>query len=786
MGKRIRVFHLLVFLLFTTPLKAQNSKKLLNDVLKKVDGNVSFEIWKYEGNKLKQKQAIPAVRPGEGILKTGNEIWKYSIASLQQIKKDAIKLDVRFTLEKGDANAASAAVSFDFSGWKTENYTMIPGVVYDGNRFPMLKSGYMPPYLPFMYLNKNLPLTFSDDPHLALHRGDSSAIALLTWNSSTPALTFFSPGKQEGFIVLMEPKTKWGTTGMFVEENADRTKAVFSITAPGVRKYAAGFGDFRESDDRAHAWHAGDKVDIQLYVYTFPAGNIPSFLETYFNKRKALRGGTPRHYTAPMSAIFDYTRQQVDKNRFHNTPYGSVYFPENSSARFQLGWIGGMMNTYPMLALNDSLHRERVGNTIDFVVDRMQGRSGFFYGVIDSGKTLVPERGLPDKLKREHPDIVSSAMVRKNADALFWFCKQLMLYKALNHADKIKPQWEASAKRLAEAFVRTWRENGDLGQYVDPGSGKILVYNSTAGAIAPAGLVLAGKYFNEPAFLACAEEIAGSYYNRFTEKLGLTAGCCGDISQDADSETAFALLESFMALYRATDDSQWLEKAKTEAALCSTWVISYNYEFPPGSDLHSFNAHSNGGVWASTQNKHAAPGICTSSGDYLFKLYRATGNRKYAMLLRDILDAHTEEVELPGRPTVSAGVKDNSRGTRWGSSMERIQISDAEGRGVIGKLYNGSNGWTELNGMLMSLELPGIYLQTDNNEMFIFDQVKVRRRTDKNGRIILSITNPTQYDAAVSIFAETSIDAKKPLGYTAFLKWKKVKVPAGETVEARP
>jgi hypothetical protein len=140
---------------------------------------------------------------------------------------------------------------------------------------------------------------------------------------------------------------------------------------------------------------------------------------------------------------------------------------------------------------------------------------------------------------------------------------------------------------------------------------------------------------------------------------------------------------------------------------------------------------------------------------------------------------------LPGRATVSAGVKGPERGIKLGSSMERIQTSDAEGYSVIGKLYNGSNGWTEVNGMLMSLELPGIYVQTDKNKFFVFDQVEVTSRNNKNGSITLSIKNPTPFDAVVSIFTETSKQAKKPMGYMEFLKWKKVNVKAGETVEIK-
>ena len=782
---RCHLLFPLLSILITSSLTAQNSQKILNAAVGKLNGAVSFEVWQYDARKLQQKHIIPLTKKGEGTLKIEAAVWKCAITSIQWLKDGAVKLNVKFKLEQGEAQEAAVAVNFGFANWTTENYVLIPGAVYNGNRFPVLKGGYMPPYPAAMYFNKSLPLTFSDNPRLALDANEPSKIELLSWAAATPAMSFFSPATKKGFIVLTEPKTRLGISGLFVEENDDRTKATFSITAPGVREYAAGFGDFRKSNDKPHRWLAGEEVNLSLYVYSFAAENIPSFLETYMDKRKALSGETPRYYIAPNSAIFEYTKQQVEKNRFHQAPFASIYFPENSFTRFQLGWIGGMMNTFPMLWQNDSLHLSRVSNTIDFVVQKMQGKSGFFYGVIDDGKTLVPEKGIPVELKAAYPHVVSSAMVRKNADALLWFFKHFMLYKALNHADKIKPEWEASARKLAQAFANAWKKNGDLGQYVDPESGEVLVFNSTAASVVPAGLAMAANYFNEPSFLHYAKEIGNGYYKKFTEKLGLAGGNCGDISQDADSESTFGLLESFMALYWATGDEQWLVKAKVQAALGSTWTISYNYLFPPGSDLYTFNAHTTGAVWASTQNKHAAPGICTSSGDYLFKLYRATGEHKYARLLSDIVNGHTEQVELPNRPTVSAGVKDNTRGTKWGSSMERVQISDAEGYDVIGRLYNGSNGWTELNGMLMSMELPGIYLQTDKDELYVFDHIEVKKRKDQNGKLILSIKNPTAFDAVVSVFAETSAEAKKPLSYTAFLNWKKVNVPAGKSVEVK-
>ena len=155
-------------------------------------------------------------------------------------------------------------------------------------------------------------------------------------------------------------------------------------------------------------------------------------------------------------------------------------------------------------------------------------------------------------------------------------------------------------------------------------------------------------------------------------------------------------------------------------------------------------------------------------------------------MIRDIQHAHTEVVETPGRPTVSAGSRGswepNRKSNYYGCSMERIQPSDAEGKDGVGMLYkNTSNAWNELNGMLMALELPGIYLQLDNKELIVFDHVEVTVVERGKSGVVLQIKNSTTFPAKVSLFAETSADAKKPLSYTAFMKWQKIDVEAGKS-----
>ena len=765
---------------------------ITNSVLRGLRGQMTFQVCQYDSCALRQKYTIPFSGSRTGILQIAHSTWRCDISEGPVNNNGSVVVEAKFKLEKGSMTSSAVAVTFDFAGWSTKNYVMIPAIVYNGNRFKVISGGYMPVYPVDMYYNKNSPLALSDNPRLALKEGEQSRIELSTSSAATPAMTFFSPAKKRGFVLLTEQRTTLGNSGIVIEENTDRTHASFSLTAPVVRERIHGFGGFFRSDDLAPTWNEGDEVTIRFSVHSFPVNDIPAFLLRFMDLRKSFTGANhPRNLT-PMSAVLDFTRFQTDHYRW-NDLYG-CYVPETPwdgfgyKRVFQIGWVGGMMNTFPMACLNDSIHLARVAKTFDFVVNSMQGRSGYFYGIYASDSVQAElKREIPKEIVKQHPN-AKPAMVRKNADVLLWLMKQFMLFREQGNRSFIRTSWEHAGRNLAQAFVNTWNNNGELGQYVDPENGEIVIFNSTAGAIVPAGLALASKYFDNPGMLKAAVDISNYYYSRDVVTLGLTGGFSGDISQDPDGDSAYGLLESFMALYWVTHDPSWLKKAEVVAALGATWTLSYDFAFPSNSDLGKLQVHAAGAVWASAQNKHAAPGICTASGDYLFKLYRATGKRAYAEVLRDIQHAHTEVVETPGRPTISVGSggswSNEDRVNSYGCSMERIQVTDSEGKNATGRLArNTSNGWTELNGMLMAMEIPGVYLQLDRDEIYVFDHVDVKTlERNKNG-IRLTMSNPTRFDARVSLFAETSADSRKPLDYMAFLRWPKLNIKAGETRE---
>jgi hypothetical protein len=132
-----------------------------------------------------------------------------------------------------------------------------------------------------------------------------------------------------------------------------------------------------------------------------------------------------------------------------------------------------------------------------------------------------------------------------------------MLLKAQGHGKSIKPSWGNSMKRLAQAFVNTWNKHKTFGNFVNVSTRDVAIYNSTSGAMAIGGLALASRYFNNPSYLTVATEAGQFYYNNDILKTGQITGCCSDILQNADLETTFGLMTSFMALYETSGQAQW-------------------------------------------------------------------------------------------------------------------------------------------------------------------------------------------------------------------------------------
>ena len=692
------------------------------------------------------------------VIGTDTQGWEYSLsANKVKDEKDALDIHLTFKRTGGEMSSAGVAIAFDMYSWFPDNYVMIPASVYNGNRNRIVGRDYAQGLDRSDLYRKELPLTTCAVPQLSPDSGTLSRIEVHTSNTTTPAICVYDKRQQRGFIILAEQGIRVGDrmidNGFIVEESSDRRLASLVVSAPGVRERKPEFIDFGKSPDRGIDWEAGKEVELRLRIYSFKSPDIAGLLERFMSVRKSVTGANSPRNLIPMSKVSEIMTHNIDK-RYYEGEKGSFYCPENANW-ISFGWIGGLMNTFPMLVLGDEKHRERVSRTFDFAIPHAQGKSGYFYGAMHEDGKVFGREGYD-----EYPEI---ALTRKNADVLFWMVKQFMVLKEQGYAVAVKPEWEKNIQRLADAFVATWERHGQWGNFINNQTGEIAVYNTTSGAMAIGGLVLASEYYGNPTYLQIAQEAARHYYEEDFLRTGMTTGGCADILQNADSETAAAFMASLMALYESTGGKEWLKKCRDLANLCASWTVSFDYELPARTALAKLGAKLTGAVWASTQNKHGAPGFCTQAGEGLFKIYRETGDTRYAELMRDIIHAHAEGIQPNGHIT------------------ERLTYCDADGRGSRGD--GGKTGWNETNGAMMAVEIPGIYVRTDIDRMYVFDHVDAKILKKGKQGVQLQITNPTRHDASVSILAEGQIQAKKPLGTTSFLNWPNVKIKAGETVQ---
>jgi hypothetical protein len=234
------------------------------------------------------------------------------------------------------------------------------------------------------------------------------------------------------------------------------------------------------------------------------------------------------------------------------------------------------------------------------------------------------------------------------------------------------------------------------------------------------------------------------------------------------------MAESAMCLYELTGEKEWLEIAKNAVYMLASWTVSYDYKFPDGCDMKRSNCHSTGAIFASSQNNHGAPGLFILSGDFLLKLYRATADKRFAELYKDLVHNVIQYVNTRYNPTIRRGSD--------GYTSERVNLSDWEGKGEIGNTWPGVArvNWATLE-LLSSLQNPGIYIRNDTGEILVLDHVEATIvKRDKNNTS-LKVTNPTPYDAQVSVLSENGAQAKTPLGMYSYLNRKKIEVKSGQT-----
>ena len=263
---------------------------------------------------------------------------------------------------------------------------------------------------------------------------------------------------------------------------------------------------------------------------------------------------------------------------------------------WSLGWVGGCQNTYAFLSAGSDLSRQRSWRNLDRIITQSQAPSGFYYSYTDGGS-----RWLDDGVTAGHQPVDPNLiLVRRDADALYFFLKQMTLVERSDPVRPCPPAWKEHVKRLADAFVTLWKREGQFGQFINVETGKIKIGETTSAAIAPAALAMAADYYKNPEYLDVARAAARQFYKRDV-CAGYTTGGPSEALQAPDYESAYHLLESFVVLYELTGEPEWLDYAGKQARQFMTWVVSYDYAWPANSTCGRLRLPTIGSMWANAR-----------------------------------------------------------------------------------------------------------------------------------------------------------------------------------------
>ncbi|MCC5843647.1 MAG: hypothetical protein JJU05_05285 [Verrucomicrobia bacterium] len=656
-------------------------------------------------------------------------------------------------LLKGAGGKISLSMAFDLPDWSESVYVLSPGAVYNGNRFPVIQDRYPPLPPPRGPEDPDQRPRITRVPRLSAEPGPSR-LAIPSSDPAVPGIGFWFPTRRKGLWILTPERNAQGLYGYTLEENETRDSARLCIQSPCVREYAYEMtNDLGPSPDQALDVSVGEQIEIQVMACAFDCAAVQDLYDALVPLRNAMVPPPRRRCDIPLSAVWAI---QEDKfNRENWVEDGGYYAvgvePMRSQSihqDWQAGWVGGMIFTHALYLRGNEQTRARVRRNFDFLADRGQAPSGFFYGVIHQGRTLGDN--FRDETAPWH-------LLRKSGDVLFYGLSTLA---HMNESD-IKPAWKLCFQRCADAFVRLWDTQGQFGQFVNHDDGALLVSGSLSAGIAPAGLVLAARRFPQRAaeYLRVAVA-AAEHYDQHYLKQGLTNGGPGEIAQGPDSESAAGFLESLVTLAEETGEARWTDAARRCAVQASSWVFSYDAAFPPESTFGRMDMLSAGTVLANVQNKHSAPGICTHSGLSLLRLYRLTGDPFFMDLLRDIARALPQYMSRTDRPIAwkipyNPPESPDIQHLKPGWMCERVNVTQWGPTEPAGEVFYYSC-WSEGALALTCAELPGVYARPDTGGVWCLDSVEAQWESPARKSLLLH--NPTPYTARVLVKFETDTE----------------------------
>lgn len=570
---------------------------------------------------------------------------KYTVSGSSAFGTCKIDGNVIFKADKASDNAFFE-VSFSFSDWEEDAFVFMPACAYNGNKFKKIDWPYGQQYTQAEYDvdGKSIPL-IRNIP--TMEEDGSGTLEVTSADMAVPCLGIFYRDKKEGIFIMTPQQVKNANIGYSVK------KGQVKLSYPANRKkpyYAIKYKDYSLVDEKGISISVGEEITTEIYIEEFPCHDMADFYNEFFKIRKKY-WKSDRVENLYTQELFELVEDMTNDRGWSGKTY-----PKHDPW-YAGGWCDGCgIESAIFLKKGNAISQRRAIEALDYdTLPEHLTDAGFFYSKIENGTA-------EGKFQ----------LTRHSASSFYHLIRNFELTQP-------KSQWINCVKSLADAFVKLFETYGTFGSYINAETGEMLIRFGHSGIMAIGGLAKSAAFFKNEKYRQIAEKAAEYYYEDFL-KNGMTNSGPGDVLSSPDSESAFMMLESYVCLYELTKDEKWLKASETIAKYCSSWVVSYVHKFPEGTEFDRLKINTVGSVYASVQNAHSAPGICTLSGECIYKLYQYTGKQEYLELIKDIAYFIPQCVSTQQRPIYAymgyTGHKNEPLKPGW--INERVNMSDWE------------------------------------------------------------------------------------------------------------
>jgi hypothetical protein len=220
------------------------------------------------------------------------------------------------------------------------------------------------------------------------------------------------------------------------------------------------------------------------------------------------------------------------------------------------------------------------------------------------------------------------------------------------------PEWLHWCRQLADWLLTQQREDGSFPRSWKNGTGEVNEESGTASYDPVPLLVSLSQVTGDKRYLDAAIRAAEYVWENFGSH-GVFVGGTTDNPNVVDKEAGMLSLEAFLALYEATKQPMWLERAEAAGNYTESWIWIWNVPMPIGAN-DSLLQWKRGVPTVGTQGISArGPGGVDEYLDWAVpqfaELYEDTHDEHYLEVARVLLFDTKSMLALPGRTYDLAG-----------------------------------------------------------------------------------------------------------------------------------